>query len=316
VMARMVNLLRHALFGRERMFHLRVNAVQNIGRMFVLCSRYLNDLQGIRHCLFDLFYFKSPRNHLLLGIVMALWPDALPLASDPLAKTPLMETLVWCVFNTGPAQKAPEMKVQEVKDDFARNYGYKQNLWKADDLVKKFIAVAAEDPSEADMKELGQCLLLIGRSKEHIWVNNNIVMRMLTSFGKNYQEDTQQKHMRWIFTTLGLLARVYPAEGRPNLTNLFDQMTEILKNLGSNVMPATEQCCLRALTHLGYHLQSQVAMFLRSWKPVHPLDAETTLLLENFVGTRGKKHTDITLHVARREANNSKKSRGVKSKRW
>ena len=89
-------------------------------------------------------------------------------------------------------------------------------------------------------------------------------------------------------------------------------------------------------------------MFLRSWKPVHPLDAETTLLLENFVGTRGKKHTEITLHVARskkidsfwkalqvwtldsqpavinyfifqnfrREANNSKKSRGVKSKRW
>ena len=154
VMARMVTLLRHALFGRERMFHLRVNAVQNIGRMFVLCSRYLNDLQGIRHCLFDLFYFKSPRNHLLLGIVMALWPDALPLASDPLAKTPLMETLVWCVFNTGPAQKAPEMKVQEVKDDFARNYGYKQNLWKADDLVKKYIAVAAEDPSEADMKEV------------------------------------------------------------------------------------------------------------------------------------------------------------------
>ena len=27
-----------------------------------------------------------------------------------------------------------------------------------------------------------------------------------------------------IFTTLGLLARVYPAEGRPNLTNLFDQV--------------------------------------------------------------------------------------------
>ena len=132
----------------------RINAVQNIGRMFVLCSRFLDDLQGIRHCLFDLFYFKSPRNHLLLGIVMALWPDSLPAASDPLATTPLMETLVWCVFNTGPSQKAPEMKVREVQDDFVRNYGYKQNLWKADDLVKRFIAVAESDPSEAELREV------------------------------------------------------------------------------------------------------------------------------------------------------------------
>ena len=40
-------------------------------------------------------------------------------------------------------------------------------------------------------------------------------------------------------------------------------------------------------------------MFLRSWEPVHPLDGETTRLLEDFVGTRGKKHAGITLHVAR-----------------
>ena len=170
VMNRMVTLLRHALFGRERMFHLRlavfqllknnhllisrVNSVQNLGRMFVLCSRFLNDLQGIRHFLFDLFYFKSPRNHLLLGIVMALWPESLPAASHPLATTPIMETLAWCVFNTGPTQKAPEMKVQEVKDDFVRNYGYKQNLWKADELVKRFIAVAESNPSEVELKEV------------------------------------------------------------------------------------------------------------------------------------------------------------------
>ena len=64
-------------------------------------------------------------------------------------------------------------------------------------------------------------------------------MRMLNSLSKNYQGDTQQKHMRWVslqnsgadliflrqvFTTLGLLARVYPAEGRANLTNLFEQV--------------------------------------------------------------------------------------------
>ena len=31
-----------------------------------------------------------------------------------------------------------------------------------------------------------------------------------------------------------------------------------MKSLGTSVTAATEQCCLRALTHLGYHLQAQV----------------------------------------------------------
>ena len=46
------------------------------------------------------------------------------------------------------------MKVQEVKDDFVRNYGYKQNLWMAEDLVKRFIAVAESNPSEVMLKEV------------------------------------------------------------------------------------------------------------------------------------------------------------------
>ena len=46
------------------------------------------------------------------------------------------------------------MKVQEVKDDFVRNYGYKQNLWMAEDLVKRFIAVAESNPSEVTLKEV------------------------------------------------------------------------------------------------------------------------------------------------------------------
>ena len=31
--------------GRDRMFHLKMNAVQNFGRMFVLCARFLDDVQ-------------------------------------------------------------------------------------------------------------------------------------------------------------------------------------------------------------------------------------------------------------------------------
>ena len=35
----------HGKLGRDRMFHLKMNAVQNFGRMFVLCARFLDDVQ-------------------------------------------------------------------------------------------------------------------------------------------------------------------------------------------------------------------------------------------------------------------------------
>ena len=33
------------------------------------------------------------------------------MAGSPLSSAPLMESIVWCTFNTGPMQRAPEMKV-------------------------------------------------------------------------------------------------------------------------------------------------------------------------------------------------------------
>ena len=39
IMDRMINLLWHNMFGRDRMYNIRLNAVQNCGRMFVLCAR-------------------------------------------------------------------------------------------------------------------------------------------------------------------------------------------------------------------------------------------------------------------------------------
>ena len=42
LLARMENLLWHNMFGRDRMYNLKLNAVQNCTRMFVLCARYAN----------------------------------------------------------------------------------------------------------------------------------------------------------------------------------------------------------------------------------------------------------------------------------
>ena len=55
-------------------------------------------------------------------------------------------------------------------------------------------------------------------------------------------------------------------------------------------------------------------MFLKTWHPSHPLDTRTRRMLEDFVGTRGKKHAEITAKVARIEHNKARKRKGLKRK--
>eukprot|EP00092_Neocalanus_flemingeri_P040152 GFUD01043737.1.p1 GENE.GFUD01043737.1~~GFUD01043737.1.p1 ORF type:complete len:1387 (-),score=455.56 GFUD01043737.1:260-4420(-) len=315
ILERMLNLLWHNLFGRDRMFNLKLNAVQNSGRMFVLCARYTDNVSLMKHFLYDLFYFKSPRNHILVGIVIALWPTIFCYASSPLSTTPLSQTVTWCIFNTGPAQNSPEMLVQETKDNFSREYGYKANAVKADSLVIKFIKMAEERSQDKELlEEIAMCLLLIGRSKEFRWVNNNISARLLKSLASVWggSDSGEQTVLRWVITTLGLLSRVYPAEGREQVKTLYQSVESLLQK-GASLQPETELCCINALLHLGYHLQHQVAMFLKTWQPSHPVDSKTRQMLEDFVGTRGKKHADITAKVARIEHNKLRKRRGLKN---
>ena len=56
----------------------------------------------------------------MVGIVVALWPEIFPKADTKLAKTPLVETIVWCVFNTGPDTFSVEMKVGETQENFEK----------------------------------------------------------------------------------------------------------------------------------------------------------------------------------------------------
>ena len=45
IMERMIALLWHNLFGRDRLYNLKLNAVQNTGRLFILCARFVIKLQ-------------------------------------------------------------------------------------------------------------------------------------------------------------------------------------------------------------------------------------------------------------------------------
>ena len=214
----------------------------------------------MKHFVYDLFYFKSPRNHILVGIIIALWPEIFPASSSPLSTTPLAQTITWCIFNTGPAQKSPEMLVQETKDNFVRDYHFKANAVKADGLVLKFIKLAEEKNQNKELlQEIAMCLLLIGRSKEFRWVNNNISARLLKSLATVWggSDSGDQTVLRWVISTLGLLSRVYPAEGREQVKTLYTSVESLLQK-GDSLQPETELCCINALLHLGYHLQSQV----------------------------------------------------------
>lgn len=296
------------------MFNHKLNAVENSGRMFVLCARYTDSVTLMKHFIYDLFYFRSPRNHILVGIVIALWPEIFPPRQSPLSTTPLSETISWCIFNTGPAQKSPEMKVQETKDNYVRDYDYKPNAVTADSLVLKFIKMAEERSSDKELlEEVAMCLLLIGRNKEFRWVNNNISARLLKSLASVWGASGDQSMLRWVLITLGLLSRVYPAEGRDQIKSLYNSVEQMLQK-GSSLQPETENTCIRALLHLGYHLQVQVAQLLKTWQPAHSLDPEIRRLLEDFVGTRGKKHAEITARVGRIEHNKARKRKGVKRK--
>ena len=57
-----------------------------------------------------------------------------------------------------------------------------------------------------------------------------------------------------------------------------------------------------------------MAQFLKTWKPKHPLRERTRRLIEDFLGTRGKKYAEITENVVRIERNKARKRKGLKKR--
>ena len=101
------------------------------------------------------------------------------------------------------------------------------------------------------------------------------------------------------------------------------------------ISPETEKAYIYALFHLGHHLQLQVstessvlcsvpstliitcycyqvALFLKTWQPKHPLDQKTLTLMEDFVGTRGKQYAAKTVQAVTKERNRLRKKGLVK----
>ena len=62
--------------------------------------------------LFDIMFFRSPRSHVMINVFFDTWPEILFWTGD--TKTiidPLLETVIWMIYNTGPATSLNDMKV-------------------------------------------------------------------------------------------------------------------------------------------------------------------------------------------------------------
>jgi len=310
IVLRMAELIWHGFFTKDRMYHLKLNAVLALGRVLVLCLRYTDSLQLARTFLYDLFFFKSPRNHLLVGCMVALWPEAFPHSGQAEAAEPLVQSLVWAVLNTGPTISS-EMLVQTTRDNFIREYGYKQHGVKAEDLVVQFIARAKDSKcGNKEREALTKGLLLLGRLKEYQWANNNICSRLLQCLAEVWQGGGNDALLCWVLPTIGLVSRLYPVESRQQLLQFLDPVHTMLRS--ETRKQEVEAACVRAMVYLGYHLQLQVAMFLKEWTPKFQLDQDLRILLEDFVGTRSRKFADKTVQIARQESIRERKRRGVK----
>jgi len=208
--------------------------------------------------------------------------------------------VAWMIFNTGVM--AAEMHVNEVRTTFRTSYGYPINMGvKAADLVKEFIKLATETRETVLLEHLSQCLQLIGKAHDYAWVNNNIVTRLgklLGNISNNMYPNNAEILRIWVLKTLGSLSRQYTVvednKDRTLMLESFNGIKEMMKVVRQDMSPELENAAISSLVDYGHHLQYQIADFFTTWRPKHPLWPQTTRKLEDFFGTRGRKHAEIT----------------------
>ncbi len=225
-----------------------------------------------------------------------------------------MDTVVWSIFNTGPATSLRDLKVGEAKMRLGKECGVRppQGI-RALDHCAKLLGQVQSRPRDEDFKaSTSRALVLLSRSQDYRWTHNHLVNSLLELFkketdaialcnsGAGGDAESHRLMLLWIIELLGKVARLYPVDARDQcITPLHKSIEGFLVAAGDARM---ENACLRALLGCGHHLQVQVAMFLSRWKPrFSPLGEETMRAVCDFVGTRGRKFGEKTISVQRKK---------------
>ena len=86
------------------------------------------------------------------------------------------------------------------------------------------------------------------------WCGSKVLLIKSLSLGVG--TGGKEEFMTWVLSTIGLLSRIYPAEGRSSIKPIFESIESMLKN--NELTSEMEAACVYALFQLGHHLQVQV----------------------------------------------------------
>ena len=295
------NYLYYALFGVGRVYHMPQFSSINLVRFYVALLRQGGLEEKCRLFLFDMLFFKNSRNHIFVCVLIEVWPEVLTwphYAHPPLhPKTvidPIVETVVWMINNTGPANCLKDLMVFEARNLLVERCNVRFPKLDGKELVKKLLLQVRNSPKEENLKaSTTMGLMLLGKWMDWRWTNNHISFQLLEMLGKCFKAGDNQL-LPWVIETIGLVSRVYPVLGRELLSSLFDQIKAVI--MSDLITEPLERICCLALVRVGHHLQLQVAVFLAQWRPTFPLDPGVEKIMWNFVGTRGKNFTQKTIN--------------------
>ena len=312
VCAFFANYIYYALFGVGRIHRMPQFSSINLVRFYLVLLRQGGLEERCRLFLFDMLFFKNSRNHIFICVLIEVWPEILVwphYAQHPHPQCvvdPIVETVVWMINNTGPANCLRDLMVYEARNWLRERCNVHFPKVDGKDLVKKLLHQVQIAPKDNVLKaSTTMGLMLLGKWMDWRWTNNHISFQLLDMLGKSFAAgDTQL--LPWVIETIGFVSRVYPVEGREHLSQLLDQIKSVI-NSDMITEPLERICCL-ALVRVGHHLQFQVAGFLAEWRPRFPLDAAVEKIMSNFVGTRGKSFAQKTINIHKKGKMYAKKN--------
>jgi len=316
LVSQLIKFINNSIFGKAAdqtpiMLSFKMGQLTNLTNIIITLLRYKGDDTRARIFLHDVMFFKTPRSHVLISSFIDAWPAIITYCRTKNTLDPLLETIVWLIYNTGEKKNLTEAKVHEARNKLRERCSFPNPKSSQVAMYKNLITQAEARFANEDVKiETMKALVLLAKHLSWDWCHNHIIKTLIEKFqhwkqkcleseDKGDIKSKPQKLLTWVVDCIGNVSRVYPAEGRERLREIFEPIKNILtENKEANLLTADlEESCLRALIWTGHHLQVQVAEFLISWKPKHPQSPEAIELVKNFVGTRGEKYCQTTIKV-------------------
>uniref|UniRef100_A0A0K2V5J5 Putative LOC101744334 [Bombyx mori] n=1 Tax=Lepeophtheirus salmonis TaxID=72036 RepID=A0A0K2V5J5_LEPSM len=310
-----IQYLYYSLIGKGRMAQvLKLFEVLNLVRIYISLARLKGQEERVKTFMYDVTFFNNSRMHAIIYNIVLTWPDLFTWTGDGGGESadPILEATVWIIYNTGPATGASDFKVHDCRRSLQSRCGLISPYSTGIELVQKLIQRVTSEPSNRILKHSTvKAFLIISKSKDYKWCTNNLVnplLQLLSEENSNYFHKSGGL-MPWVVESIGEISRIYPADERTHLEDVFNPIKSLLEN--HDINPLLETACIKCLIRLGHHLQYQSVKFLSSWSPKFPIDDEIQILIQNFLGTRAHEFVHKQMKFARPALNPSKKRKRI-----